>query len=62
MCDQHTTNCGGLQPCKKYFFVVFTGANFALGRVHYGPGFGLVFGGIFPFFNAFLPVLSGPGG
>ena len=62
MCDQHTTNCGGLQPCKKYFFVVFTGAKIAIGRLRRGPGFGLVLDRIYPFSNAFLQVLAGPEG
>ena len=47
MCDQHTTNWGCLQPCKKYFFLVWGDAG--LRRASAGPGpRARVLRGIFP--------------
>jgi hypothetical protein len=54
MCNQHTTNWGEVQPCKKYFFVVFAGANIAVETLRKHPWIRSASAPISAFFKVFF--------
>jgi len=61
MCHQHTTNWADVQPCKKYFFVVFAGLDFADARPPENLVSSRVLDLIRPILNGFLAARPAPG-